>query len=360
MTEQRSFAPRPIICAACVLVPGLACASLPGTASEVRTDGYQVRGFFQYNLSVDGRRDVALERHFEVQVEGCRWEIRVVRPEDTNNTVYVHRWDGTNLLYFMTRPERPEDAFGGLVEDCGVPFLWTSAGAAFPWLAYASGCYFRGQTNETATSLHRWKDATGQWKRFQRTCRWQLRQEHPYLPLQVQYVMDERHPLWAAFQKRTFIEEEMTATDFTNVQGICVPLQFTFRAYRPQAKPALAHDVRCILVVNGKATNISFLAKSDHPLQGRLYVEDRRFPEVAVVYPVTNEFLPPSDSPVVAQARKLAMTKTPRWPPRPPRKGIVVLLVAFLVLPLILYGAYTIAHRRKQYQSDVNSSPESS
>jgi len=258
-------------------------------------------------------------------VDDHAWKIRVVLVGNTNFDSFIYSYDRTNLLdYAISASAKTTD--GPMpsvsVEASPVPRTITSSGREYPLLAFASGMYFRGQTNNRALSFEELRSKSGLVRRYEVPCRIASSGSPPYLPTAVDYVSTNwatfleddgtlsSWPLPEAFRERGFTSAEFRSSGFTNVHGLSLPTSFDYRRYmlKPDAKKT--NDLSCILKVRGEVTSISTTnQRVDCTLPAKRYmVGDLRVPDRQVLYPISDGRIPAVDS-KVAKAGHVHGTK---------------------------------------------------
>ena len=141
------------------------------------------------------------ERTFSLHVSNCTWTLSVFLPNATNHGITVETYDGDSILYFSVPQDTNSGVFrqptngthritlGAIAESGPVPRQCFGDGAECVWLAYASGCYFRGNSNLLGISLETLNTSLGDFKRFDVPIRHLDHSVSPYLPEAVDYTV---------------------------------------------------------------------------------------------------------------------------------------------------------------------------
>jgi len=280
---------------------------------------YSVKGTFSiqsFTLPKEGEpllRGTAL-REFEILLDDSAWKIRVVMVGNTNFDSFIGSYDGTNKLqYFILAWPRPTDDPMSSVSVEASPVPTSGSDFEYPWLAFASGQYFKGQSNHRALSFGDLRSSSSLVRRYEVPCRAALSASPPYLPTAVDYVSTNwatfleddgtltSKPLPESFGERGYASAEFRSSGFTNVHGLSFPTSFECRhnMLRPDAKGT--NDLSCVLRVRGTVTSISSTNRRvDCALPAKRYmVGDLRIPDRQVLYPISDGRIPAVDSAVV-------------------------------------------------------------
>ena len=287
---------------------------------------YSVKGTFSYQVFVlqkEGEpiKQAPLQREFEVVSDGRVWTMKIVLVGNTNFDSFIYSYDGTNFLSY-SNPRVAGNKGRAMrsvsVEASPVPATITSAGGEYLWLAFASGHYFKGLTNNCALSFERLRSPYGfVQRRYEVPCLFELSSVPPYLPAAIEYVTTNQSvligddgslkvvPLPAAFGNNGYTSAEFKSVGFTNCQGLEIPTGFEYRKYilRPSAKTP--DDAICTVIVRGEVTSVSVNQQEvDCALpSGMLMISDLRVPDRNVLYPIDDGVIPAIDSPAVKGAR---------------------------------------------------------
>lgn len=314
-------------------LPLLALALLASLQHPIQSLGIScsVKGKFSYQvfeLQKEGEPlpTEPLLREFEVLSDNCAWKIRVVLVGNTNFDSFIYSYDGTNLLQYSI-PGSARAKGGAMasvtVEASAVPATVTSAAGEYLWLAFASGCYFKGQTNDRALSFERPKSKYGVVRRFEVSCRVAPSSSPPYLPTAIDYVSTTQATvvqddgtlgvvaLTPSFGDGGYTSAEFKSGGFTNVQGLSFPTHFEYRKYRPNPDAKTTNDLTCVLIVRGEVTSISTKEEGVNcALPDRSFmIYDLRVPEPNVLYPIRDGRIPAVNSEVVEAAREKALNR---------------------------------------------------
>jgi len=274
------------------------------------------------------------KRTFQVSVEDCKWTIKMIPIGNTNFTYSLSTYDGTNLIYL---DRLTQESFNSLrsnlrhgvtnlfqsciVESTPVPRTMASFANAYPWLAFASGCYFATVTNDSVWDIYPLNMQQSFFAgRRQIPCIRTLSAVPPYLPTRLEYKwtnlatmsLDGKiltRELPPAFRK-SFVAGEFRSDEFTNISGLSFPTKFEMREYRPMPNASDSNDFRCTLIVKGAVTSISTTQHiwSNELPNELLVVNDYRFYTNSPVpsYLTSNGFISSSDNPSLASARQAA------------------------------------------------------
>ena len=341
---------------------------------------YSVKGHFTYQLYTFNKQgaeiaEKPLERVFDLSVEDCSWKMKIVLVGNTNYDYFSYVYDGTNLYYsskflpntadrlLKSKNSEQHTSFTNLleamaVESGAVPRTITSAAGEYVWLAFASGCYFQGLTNNMATCLKSIRSRSGLMQRYQVPCHFSLSPLPPYLPMHVQYLKTNieslgddgklvSHDLQPPFQGG-YIRSEFTATAVTNFGMYQFPALFVYREYMPSPKTPTTTNLFCTLMVEGAILSLATNDSERSPNEsispsGRIVVHDSRIEGPAAMYVVSNTAIPEINSPIVAKAASNALRQFDRVTQLPTKsdssKRVIAkcLLGVISVLPLGYY-----------------------
>jgi hypothetical protein len=291
-----------------------------------------------------GQKKKPFEREVEVSVDDCNWSIKTILVGNTNYSYFLTTYDGTNITYVdkltaetfsrlvdsqkLRSPQRGSrtNLFGTLVvESSPVPRIRSSIADAYVWLAFSSGCYFKGLTNNFALDLYA-LDPYGDGfmsARREISCRFELSSAPPYLPIKLEYMwnsfsrtMPDGKTMQAQLPtpfKDGFLAGQLISGEFTNINGLSFPTKFEMKEYRPLPRVTNESDFRCTLVVRGVVTSISaFQQELPNELSGRkFYVADLRWPEVPMYF-ASNGVIPSLDDPGLAVSKREALIAAKR------------------------------------------------
>jgi len=293
---------------------------------------YSVKGSYSYQVFVlqkagEPRKEAPLLREFEARLDGCNWKLRVVLVGNTNYDSFIYSYDGTNLLHYAILAG--DGASVGAkrevtVEDSPVPATTTSAAGEYLWLAFASGCYLKAQTNNSVWSFDQLRSRSGVVGRYEVPCRFELSSFPPYLPTAVEYwrtnlavvVGDDgvraSAPLPPMFGKGGYPSAVFKSGGFTNVHGLSFPREFEYLKYKPKPDAKTTNDLNCVVIVRGTVTSISTTEQRvDCALpSGRFMIHDLRVPEPSVLYPIDDGAIPAVDNSIVKVARNQAKLRS--------------------------------------------------
>ena len=234
-------------------------------AEQDRKNRYSVQGGFTYQVFALRREgepseEKPLSREFEVVVDDCDWKVTIVLVGNTQFDSFVYSGDGSRVDHYSTLPGGRR--ISSSTEDSPVPGTRTSAAGEYVWLAFASGCYLRGRTNDLITSFDRRQTAPDFVQRYEVPCRVSLSPVSPFLPLEILYVKTNQNsrPLPASFGTNGYVSAALKSSAFTNVNGLTIPTKFEYRKFQPMFEAKTTNDLRLVLLVSGSVTNISATA----------------------------------------------------------------------------------------------------
>ena len=304
----------------------LAFLSLP---NQMLAMSYSITGKFSYQTFSSEKPgepipDPPLLRKFEASVDDTAWKIRVFLVGNSDFDSFIYSYDGTNLLhYFIPSGGKPrlELKYSVTVEESPVPASITSAAGQYVWLAFASGRYFKSQTNNSTLSFDRARSRAGHVRRYERPCRVTALPSPPYLPTSIEYVQTNRgvyldddgrltvEPLPPPFGKSAYTSAVYESSGFTIVADLQFPTHFEYRKYRLKPDARTTKDVSCLLVVSGEVTSISIKRQAIDCALPDLHcmIYDLRVPEPNVLYPIHDSRLPPVNSDIVRFGRERAL-----------------------------------------------------
>jgi hypothetical protein len=239
----------------------------------------------------------------------------------------VKGFDGTNLFTvrsFRTNSQtqtisqkdrRPLNVADGYICDLPAPFFDESY-ASFFWLAYASQCYFASAVNTDIIPPYLvcpYPQAIE--KGYRVRSNWLLDPQIPHLPREVVYWNDGHAVRWNDdLHVIDIMEREppfntgytnaiLTTENVTNVDGLSIPLSFTFVEYAPLDKATSKYQLRILESTTAWVTNFSkTLSRTDFApkFQGETLITDFRFIQDAksidrIPYLLTDEWLAKSE-----------------------------------------------------------------
>jgi len=282
---------------------------------------YSVKGELSYELQRPNGESEPLLRHYELQVEDCKWKVSVKLDNSTDESSFVYQYDGQNITYYARRPNQEGGNVAGMVEAAESPQTWLSTADEFAWLALASHCYFAHITNGRALSFEVLRSPAGLIRRFQVPVKFTLSAEEPHLPTHVAYFTDKLYLLgndgviqtnelafWYPHVDQPYKSGEFNAQSFTNLHGLSFPTRFEYRAFHPRSDARTASDLKCMLVVRGTATNIVIGERSvafKLP-SASAYLQDLRVSQSSTLLKITNGVIPSTNDPQVLDAQKRA------------------------------------------------------
>jgi hypothetical protein len=272
---------------------------------------------------------------FQVSVDDCKWTIKITLVGNTNYSYSLSTFDGTNVIYLDRLNQEAYDLLrknlrhgvtnlyqSCIVESTPVPRTMGSIANAYPWLAFASGCYFKTVTNDTAWDIVPLNIQMSYFAgRRQVPCSFTLSELPPYLPKRLEYK-------WTNINKMSvdgkilsfdlppvfggnFVAAEFRSDDYTNVSGLSFPTKFGMREYRPMPNATNVNDFRCTLIVKGAVTSISTTPQpwSNELPNETLSVNDYRFYTNTPVarYLTSNGIILSSADPRLAPAKHAAL-----------------------------------------------------
>jgi|GEM_PF-6288028 hypothetical protein len=279
-----------------------------------------------------GYKGKIFKKTFHVSVDDSKWTVKMIDLENTNFSYFLSTYDGTNIIYldrlslgasnFLHNklPTGVTNMFQSCtVESAPVPRAITSVANAYPWLAFASGCYLRSVVDGKVWDMYPLSVRNGFFfGRRQIPCRFTLSAVPPYLPTWLECkwtnIMtmsrdgkisgQDLPPVFGG----SFVTSELKSYDFTNVDGLSFPTKFEVKEYRPMPDATNANDFRCTLIVKGAVTSISATSQiwSNELPNETLAVYDYRLYTNAPVscYQTSNGIIPLLDDPRLASAKQ--------------------------------------------------------
>ena len=307
--------PRTIAFAAIFLAFGFPV--MPFTHAEA----YSVKGAMTYEVTVPGRATAPILSEFELLVEGCTWSMKVVQVGNRDYAFDHYSYDGTNLVYYSIPRDQTFTNVAARVESVPVPHRFSPSTGDVVWLAFASGCYLKGVTNNSVICFEPLRSSNGAFRRWELPCKLSLLPEPPYLPQHFELTRtnlllaldDDGNPFYIPLPNafpRGFVCTRFESTEFTNVSGLLLPSAFEYTEYRPAPGAKSENALFCSVRVRGTATLLSTTkAHPDIVLDARAtFPHDLRVTSgLTPMYRMTNGVIPALDSSVVAGARAQIM-----------------------------------------------------
>ena len=288
-------------------------------AQEFQASGMLTEEFVNASNGVSQERT----EHFEISVRDCQWFITTTPyPLNKTNWVWKIGSEGSNVIYQTTKfNEANSDSVNdsvGEIENDSVPNNVQGDVVSEIWLAYASACYLDSVTNnrlKPAYSLidHDWRfeDYTvkADWKRFD---------SPPRLPQQIIYYEDKgvgfyggkvrEFPLPPPYTNG-YTRAEYDAIATTNVGGLVIPRQFSFKEYAVMQTSSTNSHLMMWRVVTGWLSDAQPICERETfipDITEPTYVEDDRFsksnqpnPIAGMAYMITNGEWPSTNSPLL-------------------------------------------------------------
>ncbi|MDR3457140.1 MAG: hypothetical protein P4N60_06810 [Verrucomicrobiae bacterium] len=262
---------------------------------------------------------------FKVDVKGCQWFI-VTTPYPLAAKADIIGWEigskGDNEICQVAKFNQQTlraDSFNnsvGFVERGVVPDNVAGNQVSELWLAFASGCYFDGLTNNMMKPVYDEMDPSMRGRYEVVKSRWQRFESSPKLPQRVVYTNNQiegfykgktvKRPAPHPFENG-YDRAEYESSSTTNVGGLVLPRKFSFKEYAViQTAKADSHLV-LYRVVEGYLTAAEPVCERTvflPSLTDASYVDDARFarlphPVISLSYMVTNRVWPQFDSPVL-------------------------------------------------------------
>jgi hypothetical protein len=313
---------------------------------------YSVQGTITYSSLASKKPVAPLVNYFHLSFSNCNWTIRVEMPGNTNLQFVACEWDGHDLIY--SHGSFKNIANSGFVENVPVPQRTTSAAIEIVWLAYASPCYLASATNGTVLAFLPLRSKLGHISRYAIEADIETSPLAPYFPSRMQFhtshilalnnsgaVITNSLPM--PFTEVGYKSAEYLANRHTKVDGLTFPQAFIYREFRPGRRAIDAPEIESTLTIEGFATNIwtrtHQISTGTSSPQG-FYAHDLRVPVPGTLYPVTNGFIPETNSPVVLAAANRAsdrialMAKTSMQRSKIFRNYFWAIAIALAVLPL--------------------------
>jgi hypothetical protein len=329
---------------------------------------YSIKGNFRYQLlSPTGKATETLLRHFDVEVDGRTWSVKVLLDGTSDRTEFIQRFDGENLLSYGLEPGQTS-GIGGTLEPSPVPPSLLSSANEYPWLAFASASYFSQGPKEHALWFEPARSVSGHSLRVSVPIDLQLSERFPHLPSRIAYYQTETVHLDEAGRAMTnplpqlaagtrFKRAEYEASAFTNVGGLEFPTRFEFREHRIRSTPPGSYTTFCAMLITGVATNISVGHSSVIGVPGRtLFLQDQRIPEPTALLSVTNGLIPATNTVEYAQFRQRAarafelekLARPTGSPARPKHRVTLLCGLMLLVVAPVIYSLFSRAVNKKQ------------
>jgi hypothetical protein len=311
----------------------LGLPSLP-TLSDVSAQELHVEGNFRKWLYFQGKTNQDPVYPFTVDLKECGWRIRSKCSSKVRFSDYMEAcFDGTNI-YFLNSIKSAVEAQQRKGADLG-PNPNTALGTVYrgqvcnreeiapAWLAYASGCYFKSQTNEFVEPALE-EDANsamifGPPDHLTMRARWILTDSQPIFISHLAYLSDgSAMNRLGKFAKRQvpydlgFTNSCYEVESFTNVDGLSIPLVSHLKVFREKTNAVASTDLALLLEYRISLTSARRHAESviSQPmLAGVTAVQDFRVatdvgPQVSW-YLTSNKWLTEPELP------KLSLSKQP-------------------------------------------------
>jgi hypothetical protein len=169
---------------------------------------------------------------FVVRVDGCDWNIRFKRPNDSDYTEVGY--DGTNLVSLFSyenfsKGKKVANLATVSINKNTIPRSEFTPEFAMIWLAYGSKCYFENKAQGDLLEPVITFDSQGQVDRrkevplYQTT--WKRQAQFPFLPTEVVYL--ESNKYFKAFTNSIF-----SVSSFVNYGGFEYPKTATLETYQ--------------------------------------------------------------------------------------------------------------------------------
>jgi hypothetical protein len=248
-----------------------------------------------------------LDRLFRTELDDSgRWKITVVLVEESSFESFVSQYDNHNIIrYPVTKTTNVDVA---VVANISVPEIVTSAAEEVPWLAFASGRYFRTCANGCALSLSPEQNLDGSKERVEVPVDFTLFESPPFVPVRIAYgfkpMQSTTNVDTVKLKRNRFHSCEFESFGLTNIGNYYLPTSFRYRRYR--ASNASNQIPKCTIIVNGEVTNmISASGEIDFSLPKRIAISDCRAKVPTSYYIVTNGVVPATNSSTVIKAQQL-------------------------------------------------------
>ncbi|MFT5494352.1 MAG: hypothetical protein ACI8V5_004755 [Limisphaerales bacterium] len=249
----------------------------------------EIHGEIEYEIyRPDGSMFFQTTKHFLVRVHDCDWSLVTFDPASTNTFTQIANQDGTLFQYssWATNDSRLQ---GGRLSHEEMP---RDDGTLinYLWLAYASACYFRNQTNDMVQPIWQLDDRTLLENGFRMKAKWlQSAPQNP--PSSVIYFNDgmirvqsssgvsKVYPAPPPFDQG-FTNAIYGAVKQRTVDGVTFPTEFNFTRYMFRVRGTEPTDVIPRTITRGRVSRVT-LNSNVKPLQpafqGRINVIDNRF-----------------------------------------------------------------------------------
>jgi hypothetical protein len=315
----------------------------------------------------DGNTHAQATMLFTLSVKDCSWLLRFRRAYEGSNGAHAPDYqeiscDETNIYYISSmrsevarfkashNDEVPPNVANGLSYEGQVFHHRLADEVGAIWLAYASTCYFRSQSNnfiEPAMAFDGFGSTYEPGDHARLRAEWTLTDSEPNLPVQLVYFGDGyrrtrngRFKLPAPYD-RAFTNAIFQVQAYTNITGLRLPLESSLKVFTPRRDSAAAQDLRLLVEYNVHLTNASrtvSVASFRPELPGVTLLEDRRVGSLQ--YFATNGWPTPATLRTDAYFIELRAINThasplPRRSPWLPR----VLLILIVLMPVAAYIA---------------------
>jgi hypothetical protein len=299
-------------------------------SEQISASTYSLDGtitYQTYKLGPNGEllNDKPLNRTFTALVDGNRWKIKTILAGNPNFDYFLYSYDGTNLCYYCKHSSNANIVASSptitssnfletiIVETSPAPKTITSAAGEYVWLAFASGSYFKGLTNNLVSDFIAIKSKnSGYMFRQEVPCNFSLSPFPPFLITNADFFQNQFVTSSSEFMTNSldkpfdlrFLLAEYKSDDFTNISGITIPKTFKYIRYAPVANAGHSYDKTPIFTVLGVVNNVSLDVEkwvNEIPKQNAV-VYDKRSSVPNVLYITTNGSIPSTNSRVVTEA----------------------------------------------------------
>jgi len=298
---------------------------------------YRVEGSLQYLPG--GAPTPAFTRDFELAVSDRKWRLRTDVPDVQGAGYYEIVYDGRSMFTYTAFDGSATNSNKGVavIGQGEAPFR-NGTFANYVWAGLASASYFQGLTNDQAQAP--WLFADGKVR-----AQWELLGAPPFLPKHVAYFF----PSNAAPPpfENGYLAAELRAHSVTNTAGLAIPLEFSYREYRPRragAKTAEDVELGFEVRVSVRSLQVGGVDAIGPPAaEGVTLIEDRRLPTPAgagaIVYPSSSPRLPVVPEHAALEIQKayqhIAYVQSEASKARPAKRTLV--LVLFLFSSVLLF-----------------------
>jgi hypothetical protein len=265
-----------------LLGAGTAAFTVGAVMFQPKADGYIVTGDVTYEL-FDYTNKIHSTFEIEVALGGRQWQMRT--ESDRVNAFWIYRYDGENMLWYVQTKDKQSKAVpGAMLENFPVPREGSDYGCVV-WLAYASGYYLGGRTND---DVYQFRDIRNRSTitRIKEPAQWEYLPGSPLLPRHFEFHATAAHTLDAngALLSRNydppfdkgFCSAMFDVLTTTNVDNLTLPLTFEYKLFLPKPESPTSNAPHLAGRVTAIASRIKKAYVKLDPLPQRFYIQDMR------------------------------------------------------------------------------------